>query len=350
MKVLLISPLPPPAGGIASWTNRYLKSTKACENEIDVLNIAVTGIRANNFTSKKNLIQELKRLFDIVINLRKKLKANKYDIVHLNSSCSNSGLIRDWILSKIVKNNNIKLVVHMHCDVAFMLKSEKSLKFLKSIVKVADTVLVLNSSSREFILKKCNTDSIIVPNFVSGEYISILNSAHKINPKVEKILYVGHVTRQKGCDLIFEIATVFPDKTFVLLGVVSDEFKNLQKPKNIILKGEMSLEDVIKEYKTSDIFFFPTHTEGFPTVVLEAMSIGMPIISTPVGAIPDMLEDNGGVFIPVGGKSESVDAIKKLESIDIRKHMSVFNQNKVKNCYTVDKVMDKLFNIYEKVL
>lgn len=350
MKVLLISPLPPPAGGIASWTNRYLNSTKACENEIDVVNISVTGKRANNFTSKKNFVQELKRLFDIVINLRKKLKANKYDIVHLNSSCSKSGLIRDWILSKIVKNNNTKLVVHMHCDVSFMIKNNKSLKLLKRIVEVSDNVLVLNSSSRDFILKNCNVNPTIVPNFVSDKYISALSIEHDIKPKVEKILYVGHVTKQKGCDLILDIAPSFPDKTFVLLGVVSSDLRNIQRPENVIFKGEVALEEVIEEYKTADVFLFPTHTEGFPTVVLEAMAIGLPIVSTCVGAIGDMLEDKGGIYIPVNDKCQTIEAIKQIENADIRKVMSVFNQQKVEKYYTVDNVMNKLFEIYEKVL
>ena len=72
MKVLLISPLPPPAGGIASWTRRYLESRKAKENEVDVVNIAVTGKRVENFTTKNSIFAEIKRNEDIMWDLENK--------------------------------------------------------------------------------------------------------------------------------------------------------------------------------------------------------------------------------------------------------------------------------------
>ncbi len=51
VKILLISPLPPPAGGIATWTKTYLETELAKTNQVDIVNTAVIGSRINRFTT-----------------------------------------------------------------------------------------------------------------------------------------------------------------------------------------------------------------------------------------------------------------------------------------------------------
>lgn len=87
MKVLLISPLPPPAGGIATWTELYMKSKKAKENNVKIINTSIIGERAQNLTGY-NYADEIKRLKSIIKELNSNLKKEKFDIVHVNSSCS----------------------------------------------------------------------------------------------------------------------------------------------------------------------------------------------------------------------------------------------------------------------
>ena len=61
-------------------------------------------------------------------------------------------------------------------------------------------------------------------------------------------------------------------------------------PSNVVLLGVMDHSSVIRELCASDIFFFPTTSEGFPNVILEAMAVGLPVVSTRVGAIPEIIE------------------------------------------------------------
>ena len=349
MKVLLISPLPPPAGGIASWTRRYLESRKAKENEVDVVNIAVTGKRVENFTTKNSIFAEIKRNEDIMWDLENKLRKKKYDIVHLNSSCSKFGLLRDYLVCLKVKKYGVRLLVQMHCDVTYMLSGVIAEKLFKKVVRLSDCVLTLNRVSDEYIRKNCQKDTIIVPNFVSDEYVAHLNESKIISDKIKTALFVGHILRTKGCDLICNIASDFPDINFRLVGHVSEEIRKLPKPSNVTLVDEMPLEKILEEYKVADIFVFPTHTEGFPNVVSEAMSAGLPIIATRVGAIPDMLEDKGGLFVPIDGEKELKAAITALSDPEIRRKMSRFNRDKVMREYTINNVMDRLFKIYEGI-
>ena len=67
MKILLVSPLPPPAGGMALWTQQYLEFMNNKNIQVDVVNIAVTGKRAANYT-KKNILGEVLRTLNIFKN------------------------------------------------------------------------------------------------------------------------------------------------------------------------------------------------------------------------------------------------------------------------------------------
>lgn len=345
MKIILVSPIPPPAGGIATWTKMLLDSKQCSENDVQLVNTAVIGNRTKNL-KKKNILSELKRTYSILSNLKRKLKNTESAIIHLNCPCSKTGLIRDYLCAKIAKKNRKnKLVVHYRCDVTYMVKGKIALFFFKKLTKKADKIITLNEVSKKYINDILNIDSVILPNFIDDNNFE-LNTESSISEKIGVILYAGHVTKQKGCDTIIEIAKELPQIEFRLVGYISDEIKNIPRTENVKLLGEMSKEETLMEMKKADIFLFPTHTEGFPNVVVEAMASGLPVISTTVGAIPDMLEEHGGILINDFNSRKYVEAIKNLQDKKIRKEISEWNKNKVKRCYIKDEVINQLFEIY----
>ena len=346
MKVLLIAPLPPPAGGIASWTKKYLKSKLAEENNIIIVNTAITGKRVKEY-HKRKLFHEIMRTNHIMKDIKKQLKQNDFDVVHLNCACGRFGsIIKDYLFALTVKKKNIRLIVHFHCDVPYMVDKKTDLFFFKRLVKIADTVLTLNESSEQFTSGVCKKKSINIPNFVSEEFLDSILTEKLMNNQIKTVLYAGHVQDEKGCDVIYETARLFSEIEFILLGLISAKYRKAEKPDNVRLYGEVSSEQVKYEMLKADLLLFPTHTEGFPNVVVEAMACGMPIISTPVGAIPDMIENYGGILVPVNDVNAVAEAISFLQDKNIRKQMSSWNRQKVKNCYTTDQVIKRLFKIY----
>lgn len=344
MKVLLMSPLPPPAGGIATWTNLYLHSKEASQHQIDLVNTAVSGNRVKNH-SDKNVFEEGKRLKNIFNKLKKFLSTNQYDVIHVNTACSKMGLIRDYLCVMYVKRYNPKIIIHFHCDTAYMVKDKMSTYFLKKLCIKADKIFSLNQSSSKHIKEVSNRKSIVIPNFYNENEFSYFKEI-RTSEKVNTIIYVGHVVKEKGCIEIIKIAEKCSDVNFVLIGSISDEIKQMDIPENVKMKGEISKKDVLTHMLQADLFLFPTYTEGFPNVVLEAMVSGLPIITTPVGAIPEMIENQGGILVNVGDIEGNIEAIHLLENKEIREKMSKWNQEKVKKTYTTGLVMSKIFLEY----
>lgn len=345
LKILLISPLPPPAGGIATWTKLFINSEIAKEHNVDLINSAIKGKRINKL-EKKFIVDEIKRVASIYLKVRKFLK-DDYDIVHINCAGSTLGMIRDYVCAKKAKKTTAKVVFHFHCDTKFMIKGKFPEFIFRKICHKADQILCLNQSSQEYIKYKTTKESIKIPNFIDFDNRKFIRE--EISSQITNIIFVGHVMKSKGCADIISIAEKLPDINFKLIGKVAEEFKMLPKLKNIQYCGEISKEEVLNNMQSADLLLFPTYTEGFPNVVLEAMACGLPIITTPVGAIPEMLEDKGGVLVDVGDINGYITAINTLQEKKLRISMSLWNQEKVFKSYTTKIAMETIFSEYAKI-
>ena len=115
-----------------------------------------------------------------------------------------------------------------------------------------------------------------------------------------KILYVGRLVRAKGIlDLVRAMPHILRRKschlTVVGDGRALSEARSLCDTlgvsKQVSFTGRLDREDVWREMDLADMLVLPSYREGFPKVVLEAMAAGLPIVTTPVGGIPDYLQE-----------------------------------------------------------
>lgn len=340
MKILLLSPLPPPSGGIATWTNLYLQSDEIKNHKATLINTAVSGKRLESF-DKKFFKDEITRTKNILFKLRKLLISYKYDVIHINTSCSKLGLIRDFICARYAKHKKIPVIIQFHCDTKYMIKDTLSQYIFNKLCHLADKLFCLNQSSKQHIKMLSSCDSMIIPNFFNEKQMKSMNRL-KHAEQITDVLFVGHVVRAKGCIEIIKLAEKLPKLKFKLIGYISDEIRQLPIPKNVEIVGEIPKESVILQMLLADVFLFPTYTEGFPNVILEAMACGLPIIATPVGAIPDMIEEGGGVLVEIGDINGMIKAINTLQDQNLRYRISKWNQEKVLKSYLTEVVMKKI--------
>ena len=345
MKVLLVSPLPPPTGGIATWTLKYKDYCKENNIECEIVNIALTGKRQKKSTGNRSILDEIRRTYRIIRDLKNKVKRFHPSVVHINSSCSTLGIFRDYICVSLVFSQKIPIVFQCHCNIENQIHNKIAKKTLRKIVKKTTVVLTLNKKSNDYI-KSFNLSSVlIVPNFIEDSQIS---NNHSINDKIENIIFVGHVCNDKGCREIIQVANMFSDIKFQLAGEISDEISALPMGTNVSLLGEKKPMEIKKLLEEADVFLFPSYREGFSIALTEAMANGLPIIASNVGANSDMIENRGGIIVPTHDVNAIKLAIEKMLEKDTRRQMSEWNINKVKTTYSQRQVMEQLFAIYKK--
>jgi len=347
LKVLLISPLPPPAGGIATWTVVYKQYCEEKGISYRIVNNALRedyGIQTN---SVRNLFSQIHRSWRIISELLYQFRTEKPDVLHLNSSCCRFGIYRDCLCTMIGKLFAIPVVVQCHCNIEDQIHGRLAAHAFRWMVSMCSKVLVLNRFSAEYAKGYAAEKVEIIPNFIDESALCVRNA---VSRTIRRAVFVGHVRREKGVIEIIRAAEKFPDIRFTLAGPVQQEIADMKCSNNVELIGAQSREKVQELLKAADVFLFPSYTEGFANALLEAMAAGLPVIATDVGANAEMIEDKGGIIISERDADAIAGAIDKLkDDFGRRLDMSSWNVEKVQNTYLIEKVMKKLMQIYEVI-
>ncbi|MFI3620606.1 glycosyltransferase family 4 protein [Vagococcus fluvialis] len=351
MKIILVAPTPPPAGGIASWTKRMLETDLLKEWEIEVVDTKIIGNRNVFAKEKKSFKVELKRLFSIWKDLWGKASFDDVKVVHSCIPAGKNSMIREIICMMIAKMKKKKFIIHYRCTVPNMVNDKFSLFLFNILNKKSDCILVLNKESEEFVNIKYRHKVKLIPNFIETK--SLHEGEKIINRRITKIVYVGGVTIEKGCEEILEVAKKYPEKEFRLIGSVNEKISSLEKSPNVIFLGEKSKDFIKKELANADLFLFLSYFygEGFSNSLVEAMAMGIPCVVTDWAANKDMIEDKGGIVLPIKTPDKLFEAIKNLDlDIQTRQKMSRWNLKKVKNEY-IDKVVIRQYvDVYNEVI
>jgi len=195
---------------------------------------------------------------------------------------------------------------------------------------------------------------VMVSNFIEDGVFAYQVVGRQAAPGRLRVLFVGWVTAMKGCCEILEVARQLPEADFALIGpIMADMQTHLQRrPANVTLYGTLDYPEVLRAMCASDVFLFPSYTEGFPNAVLEAMSVGLPVVATRVGAIPEMVEDGkGGLLFEHADIASLVRALRTLmDDASLRGAMGQFNREKSQAHYTYSIVTSRLTALYNLVL
>lgn len=238
-----------------------------------------------------------------------------YDVVHINFSFGFS-LHRKYLLFWIAKFFQKKTVIHLHCGNQLEQYWDKEYDYM---FRNANRAIVLSQGIKDTVLSKIGTEY--------SEKIKVLYNPCpdiKVTSKGDStnILFLGRIVKEKGyMELIKAFSSIYkrhPEWTLTLCG--SGEIKTARdlcieyKCKDAVFFPGWISDDEKNQYLSySSILCLPSYAEGFPICILEAWSASVPVIATPVGAVPELLQDGvTGLFVRPADVKSLEDAIEKL--------------------------------------
>jgi glycosyltransferase involved in cell wall biosynthesis len=180
-----------------------------------------------------------------------------------------------------------------------------------------------------------------------------------ISPESYVIAAIGRLSTEKRFDLYLaacaEIATRLPEATFLLVGggkqeeALKAQAAQLGLGDRVIFTGLTSHMPGI--YAASDLLMITSDTEGVPHVLLEAMSQGIPVVSTAVGGIPEMLTSGEtGLLVPPGEVSALVEAAMRLHDDPVLAIRLAESAGRLVSDLTVERAVEEIEKIYSKTL
>ena len=226
-------------------------------------------------------------------------------------------------------------------------------KLYKYILYRSLFVLTVSPKLKEEI-KKDNMNTSLIKPMLDIDYSKLSYKAYKKSKKIN-ILFVGRVEYRKGIFDLLEMSDVLDDKKIEYsIDIVGggNLFENLKSEYKIKKKNTIKFHGLISDkgklsqfYKNSDIFFFPSHDEGFPRVLYDAMANSLPIFTTMVGGIPGYMNESNCIEIPVKNGNGSAKVL--LMNIENEKLLNKISYN---SFLTGKKIFNGKLLSHEKIL
>lgn len=291
-------------------------------------------------------------------------------VVLINSSLGFGGFFRDGLYSLITPRKKKRIIFFRGWNPSFENKIQSNW-FLKYWLRLtflkADHLIVLSSKFKKKLFEFGYTGSITVETTVVDETLMQNFSIEELNKKNEKfggsvLLYVGNIHKEKGVrEITDSLALLKRNKkihdfnlNMAGTGPDVDLLKDKAQEENIPLHflGYIQGKEKSNAFKKANIFLFASYHEGMPNAVLEAMAFGLPIMTTPVGGIPDFfVEGKMGFFLESREPEYIAERIEYLmERPKLMEEISLFNYYYAKEHFYACKVAKRLEAIINDVI
>lgn len=349
MKILVIGPSPVRSkGGMATVIEEIVKDKKLNEEfEIDVYESYIDG----------NKLKVL--LFSVISFIHFYFTKRNYDIYHIHAASYGSTFRKGWYVYAAKKWGK-KVILHIH-GAEYMIFYDKSnkKKKIRSILNAADRVIALsNEWKHRFDETFGLTNCVVLENGIDMERLQPAITSYQEHPHT--FVSLGRLGERKGTyDLITAIEqakTEVPDIKCYLAGdgeieKCKDLIEQKKLDNNIIVVGWADFDKKLELLRKSSVLVLPSYNEGLPMAILEGMACGKAIISTTVGAIPEVVKKENGILVQPGDISGLRDALCKycmdLEEVE---RIGSANIDLIKSNYSMNVMHQKLAMYYNDVM
>jgi len=241
--------------------------------------------------------------------------------------------------------------------------------FAQYVLDNVDRTVVLGRSEERRLREEFDVsqaDVSVIPNGirpaehdVSTTDIERVRDEYRIDPSTPTVLYVSRLVPLKNPRVLVDaVSKRLPDVEMDVLLVGNGERSYVRELRDraddrVRFRSNLPFADLQALYHAADVFVIPSRSEGLPTVVLEAMNAELPIVTTPVGALADVIDhrDHGWVLPSPPTARALVRAIRfYVEHPTERRATGERNRAYVRTAFDWENVARDIESVYEEVL
>lgn len=371
--VLIIGPTPPPAHGISVLTDILLRSD--LKQSFDVVHLDTADRRTLDNVGRFEFHNVMLALYHGA-RFHWLLLWKRPAVVYMPVSESVLGFLRDCLFLLPSRLWGVPVVLHLHGGYLDTLYAERGAMFrwlMRFCFGHAARAIVLSSSFRGKFAGLIEADRVrVVYNGIPPALYEACKdrdrsarSAAARSSAPLNVLFLGGLLESKGFfDLLRSVPDVLKQTTDVRFVFVGDKsFPEARQAiewvqensleRYVSFLGTRSGDEKTRIFQESDVFAFPTWypLEGQPVAVIEAMAAGLPVLTTRHATIPDILGEDGAVYV---NKRDPEDIAEKLLRLlgdeSLRRSMGQINQNRFLQCHTADKFAEGVARVLRQAL
>jgi glycosyltransferase involved in cell wall biosynthesis len=269
---------------------------------------------------------------------------------------------RKSIIARMAHAFRVPVIMHLHgsqLHIFFDQQPPWRKRIIRSQLESCFAVLVLSARWEQFVRGIApKSHVVILPNYVpvpaQRNHIAQVNSGCVF-------FFSGQIGSRKG---VFDLLSAFRDARKVCpdirLRIAGDGelqqatmlTRELRLDDSVTFLGWLSAADIQRELGVAEVFVLPSHNEGLPMSLLEAMACGLPVVSTRVGGIPELVTDgvNGLLIVPGDVEALTRSIILLANEPSLRATLGECARETVRLRYSLETIMPRLQYIYDSML
>jgi glycosyltransferase involved in cell wall biosynthesis len=325
LKVCLVAPLPPPYGGIANWSRMLLQyARRRADIRIHAVDTAPRWRAVHDTAAWKRVLGGSVQALRDLVKVSWTLLRHQPDVTHLTTS-GQLAVLRDVAVILTSRAFGRPVVYHLRFGRVPQIAEARTLEWrlLRRSLRLANVVVPIDAATETAVRRYVPDARVMrIPNCIDPAELP----ASTANPGGSRtVMYLGWVIPSKGTGVLVEAwARIRSDGwRLLVVGPGADSYKQELAARypapNVEFAGEMAHDAAMRVMADADVVVLPSFSEGFPNVVLEAMTLGKAIVASSVGAIPEMLADECGVLVQPGDVEDLAHGLSRVLSDDERR-------------------------------
>jgi glycosyltransferase involved in cell wall biosynthesis len=356
--VLLLGPHRAAVSGVSTHVNLLMESSLADDFEVVHFQVGAEG-------RDEGAIGKFLRLAVSPFALAATIIFRHVSVVHINTSLNTRAYWRDLMYLAVAKALGARVLYQVHggeLPQRFFAGSRLLTAFLRKTLMAPDLVVVLAqcelAAYRDFVPEQ---HVVVLPNGIDCRLYAAMPLVRSSPEQPLHLLYVGRIARDKGLyELLQGVRLAHElgvDTRLIVAGHGTEEGRlrryaqALGITARVCFIGPVFGADKVKLLRGSDVLLLPSYSEGLPYALLESMAAGVPVIATPVGAIPDVMSDGiHGFLVPPRDGKAIAEALAVLAGDRERiSWMSRACKRRIRAAFSIDRLAQELALHYARI-